>query len=185
MIRKAQPKDRQKLAQLCYIIWEELEIPLVRHIQQERLLKVIERSMVEVPYRGHIDNIWVYEIDGAVAGCLIAYPGNKEEEYENAWLKLDLDEDISRFGTPMPTKEARDDEWYIETVATFSEYRGQGVATQLIKHVISTEPKEKWSLNCELNNAVALRVYKKLGFIIEGEIDLYGHMHHHMIYSQN
>lgn len=184
MIRKAQPKDRQQLAQLCYIIWEELEIPLVRHVQKERLLQIIERSMIEVPYRGHIDNIWVYEIDGAVAGCLIAYTGDKELAYENAWLELELDEDVSRLGTPMPTKEASDDEWYIETVATFAEYRGQGVATQLIKHVINTAPDQKWSLNCDLNNSIALSVYSKLGFASERQIDLYGHMHHHMIYTQ-
>ncbi|MCG7339357.1 GNAT family N-acetyltransferase [Staphylococcus sp. ACRSN] len=184
MIRKAEAKDKNELAQLCYIIWEELEIPLVENINKTRLLKVIERSMVDVPYRGHIDNIWVYEIDGAVAGCLIAYPGNKELQFENAWLELELDEDILKFGTPMPTKEAKDDEWYIETVATFPKYRRRGVATQLIEYVISTSPNQKWSLNCDINNEVALRVYKKLGFESINQIDLYGHMHHHMIYTK-
>ncbi|PTI77400.1 GNAT family N-acetyltransferase [Staphylococcus succinus] len=183
MIRKAKREDKHKVAQLCYIIWHELDIDMVKSIEKERLLKVMEQSIVDVNYRGHYSNVWVYEMDGEIAGCLIAYPGEQEEMLEKAWLDMILEEDIKAFGTPMPMKEANDDEYYIETVATFPEYRGKGVATQLIKHVLRTYPGEKWSLNCDITNAGALHVYKKLGFQIASEFDLYGHMHYHMTYT--
>lgn len=183
MIRKANPNDIQKIAELCYIIWQELEVDMVKGIEKERLLKVMEQSMIEVPYRGHYSNTWIYEIDGEVAGCLIAYPGNKELEMERAWLDMTLDDDIRAYGLPMPMKEANDDEWYIETVATFPQYRGRGVATQLVKHVLNAYKDEKWSLNCDVTNEGALSVYKKLGFEANSKFDLYGHIHYHMVYK--
>ncbi|MCD8839458.1 GNAT family N-acetyltransferase [Staphylococcus arlettae] len=184
MIRKAEAKDKAAIAQLCYIIWDELEVDMVKFVERERLLSILERSIVEVPYRGNLNNIWVYEIDGNVAGCLIAYPGEKELEYEKAWLDMDLDHDVAALGSPMPMKEAKDDEYYIETIATFPNYRGRGVATQLIQYVIDLAPHEKWSLNCDYHNERAFYVYNKFGFVTDSDIDLYGHKHRHMIYQQ-
>ncbi|TGS86378.1 GNAT family N-acetyltransferase, partial [bacterium M00.F.Ca.ET.177.01.1.1] len=59
---------------------------------------------------------------------------------------------------------------------------GNGVATKLIKHVIANYPDEKWSLNCDIDNLTALRVYEKLGFEIASEFDLYGHKHYHLVH---
>ncbi|SUM70198.1 GNAT family N-acetyltransferase [Staphylococcus nepalensis] len=185
MIRKAKPYDKKEIAELCYIIWSQLDIDMVKEVEKSRLLNIMKQSMVDVKYRGHISNVWVYEIDGHITGCLIAYPGDQELELEQAWLELNVDEDIKAYGTPMPMKEANDDEWYIETVATFPQYRGNGVATKLIKHVLDNNPNEKWSLNCDVENIAALHVYEKLGFQIMSEFDLYGHMHYHLVYTQS
>ena len=84
MIRKAKPSDKKDIAELCYIIWSQLDIDMVKEVEKFRLLNIMEQSMVDVKYRGHISNVWVYEIDGNVAGCLIAYPGSKELELEQA-----------------------------------------------------------------------------------------------------
>lgn len=59
---------------------------------------------------------------------------------EATWNELPLEEDMKAYGTPLPIKEAKDDEWYIETVATFPEYRGQGIATQLFEYLIDAYP---------------------------------------------
>jgi ribosomal protein S18 acetylase RimI-like enzyme len=183
MIRKAKASDKEAIAELCYIIWEELEIDMVKQIERERLLKVMQKSIVDIQYRGNISNIWVYEIDGNVAGCLIAYLGKDELKLERAWLDLDVDEDIKALGTPMPMKESNDDEYYIETIATFPNYRGRGVATKLMQYVIDQEPTAKWSLNCDYHNERAYYVYNKFGFKTQSDINLYGHNHRHMVYE--
>ena len=59
-------------------------------------------------------------------------------------------------------------------------YRGQGIATQLLKHLIDTDKHAKWSLNCDYDNEGAFKLYSKLGFKENGDIDLYGHQYHHM-----
>lgn len=43
MIRKAKASDKEAIAELCYIIWEELEIDMVKQIERERLLKVMQK----------------------------------------------------------------------------------------------------------------------------------------------
>ncbi|WP_251519469.1 MULTISPECIES: GNAT family N-acetyltransferase [Staphylococcus] len=183
MIRKARPEDSHQLAELCYIIWHELEVDVVKHIEKSRLLKAIEKGIVDVKYREHYSHIWVKEIDNKIAGCLIAYSGDQEEALEQAWLDLDLDQDIRQFGTPMPQREANNDEYYIETVVTFPEYRGQGVATQLMDFIMDHKKGEKFSLNCDVNNKGALHIYRKLGFESQSEFDLYGLPHYHMIFQ--
>jgi hypothetical protein len=39
------------------------------------------------------------------------------------WNQLPLEEDIRLVGTPLPIKEAKNDEWYIEAVVTSPDYR--------------------------------------------------------------
>ncbi len=180
MIRKARPSDNKQIAELCYIIWKDMELDITKALTQERVIEAIELSIVNVKYRTYYDHIWVYEKDGSVAGCIIAYPGKQELDLEQQWLDLPLEDDIRELGTPLPQKEAYDDEVYIEAVATFPEYRGQGIATQLFKHLIDSDPNAKWSLNCDYDNEGALKLYKKLGFEDVGDIDLYGHKYHHM-----
>ena len=103
-------------------------------------------------------------------------------DFEQQWLKLPLEEDILQLGTPLPEKESYDDEIYIEAVLTTPKYRGQGIATQLLKYVISTHAHEKWGLNCDYdnNNNKARHLYHKLGFKEDATIRLYGHQYFHM-----
>lgn len=54
-----------------------------------------------------------------MAGCIIAYPGEKELDLERQWLNLPLEEDIRELGTPLPQQEAYNDEFYIEVWLLF------------------------------------------------------------------
>lgn len=66
------------------------------------MIEAIELSIVNVKYRTYYEHIWVYEKEGVVAGCIIAYPGEKELDLERQWLNLPLEEDIRELGTPLP-----------------------------------------------------------------------------------
>ena len=181
MIRKARTEDRYAIAELCYIIWKDMELDMVAQVEKSRLLEVFADSVTKIRYRGHKDHIWVYEYEGNVAGILIAYPGQYEMAFERTWQELDLPEDIAAFGTPLPTKEAEDDEYYIETVATFPQYRGKGIATQLFEHVMASDTSALWSLNCDVANPRAYALYQRLGFETVSMKTLYGHEYYHMV----
>ena len=71
------------------------------------MINLLELSIVNVHYRTYYKNIWVYEKNNEVAGCIIAYDGSKEMEYEEQWNQLPLEEDIRLVGTPLPIKEAK------------------------------------------------------------------------------
>jgi ribosomal protein S18 acetylase RimI-like enzyme len=53
----------------------------------------------------------------------------------------------------------------IEFLATNSKYRGQGIATVLLRHVIENSFFEHYILDVADTNTAAIKLYKKLGFI--------------------
>lgn len=65
-------------------------------------------------------------------------------------------------------KEVKDDEYYIEIIVIFVVYRGRGIVIKLLMLLFELNIYVKWSLNCDINNEVVLKLYKKVGFIFDG-----------------
>ncbi|EHJ08460.1 GNAT family N-acetyltransferase [Staphylococcus simiae] len=182
MIRQATISDCPTIAQLIYIVWQDMELDMVKEIPKAQVIDAIIKSCTEVTYRTYYQHIWVYEVGGEIAGCIIAYNANKELTYEQNWTTLDLPLHIKKFGSPLPVKEAKDNEYYIETVAVFDRFRRQGIATKLITYLLQQQPTLLWSLNCDKYNEQAFKLYQKVGFTYEDDITLYGHDYYHMVY---
>ncbi|UXS43715.1 GNAT family N-acetyltransferase [Staphylococcus delphini] len=180
MIRKATPQDARAIAELTYIVWQDMELEIVRRYEKETVIAALVKSATEVHYRNHIEHVDIYE----VAGILIAYPGQYETTYEQAWQNLTLAENIQlETGTPLPVLEAERGDVYIETIATFPEFRGRGIATKLIQARLQSNPEVTWSLNCDEQNERAYQLYRKLGFQEKIKKVLYGHEYRYMIYQ--
>ena len=45
MIRQAKKTDAVKLSELMYIIWHDMQIPLVENNPKEKVLKIIQQSI--------------------------------------------------------------------------------------------------------------------------------------------
>ena len=93
---------------------------------------------------------------------------------ENA-LRMELTKENSRFFVAIIKNEVLGyigannvlGEVYIDNIAVFSNFRGLGVATTLLNHLISVSKEE----NCDLvtlevreSNTIARKLYEKLGF---------------------
>ena len=93
---------------------------------------------------------------------------------ENA-LRMELTKENSRFFVAIIKNEVSGyigannvlGEVYIDNIAVFSNFRGLGVATTLLNHLISVSEEE----NCDLvtlevreSNTIARKLYEKLGF---------------------
>lgn len=181
MIRQAKKSDNQAIAELSYIIWKDMELPIVKQFKKAQVIEWLKQSISEIPYRTYFKNVLVYEVEGEVAGCIITYQGKDELTLEANWNLLSLPQEAKDLGTPLPLKEAKDDELYIETVAVFPRFRGKGIATMLMKAIIENKDHQKKSLSCDFDNEGAYQLYQRLGFKTEGTIDLYGHMYRHMV----
>ncbi|WP_240622359.1 hypothetical protein [Staphylococcus lutrae] len=68
MIRKATPQDAHAIAQLTYIIWQDMDLEIVQRYPADLVIDAVMRSTTEVKYRTHIQHVDVYEIEGQVAG---------------------------------------------------------------------------------------------------------------------
>lgn len=182
MIRKKEQKDNRKVAELVYIIWDGMSLEMIEKFDKETILSAIEACLEDEEFQTSERTIHVYEQDDAVAGCVVSYPGNTEFGFKRVWEKLGFDEKFHPYGPPLEVKEARDDEMYIDSVATFGEYRGQGIATKLLKYLLESNEARPWGLICEVENEKALGLYLKLGFKKDEDVDLYGHEYYHMTY---
>lgn len=183
MIRSAEEKDRHAIAKLTYMIWKDMELEIVTRYSEEQVIAAIEDSTVNAHYRNHFSHVSVYEIEGEVAGMIIAYPGRDEQTYEAAWETLEAAQKIPlSTTTPLPIMEADMTDTYIESVATFPQFRGRGVASKLLNHLMQSEPGTIWSLNCDYDNKGAFSLYKKLGFEVKSEKKLYNHHYYYMTY---
>lgn len=184
MIRKAKTQDINDIAELIYIIWQDMELEIIKKYDKSKVIQAIIQSQIDVHYRTHLSHIWVYETEGEVAGIVIAYDGAHEQQYEAEWLNLKLSDTMSlQTQTPLPVMEADVSDIYLDSVATFPKFRGRGIATQLLRTVISTDTERTWALNCDFDNHRALKLYQKLGFSIHSYKTLYHHKYYYMTYS--
>ena len=67
-----------------------MELDITKEITKDRIIEAIELSIVNVRYRSFYEHIWVYEKDGVVAGCVIAYPGKRKWIMNNNGLSYHL-----------------------------------------------------------------------------------------------
>lgn len=82
MIRQAKFEDQHEIAELSYIIWEDMELPIVKKFEKAQVISWLEQAITKVPYRTFYENVLVYEIDGDVAGIIVTYKGEDEMHLE-------------------------------------------------------------------------------------------------------
>ena len=127
----------------------------------ELIKTLAEREDSQYSYK----NCYVCEVDGVVAGAVCSYDGSRLYE-----LRLALFEELQRRGAILDKKitdECESGELYIDSLAVFKEYRGRGIAKQLIAKV---EAKSKeigiplLGLLVDKENPNAAKLYASLGF---------------------
>lgn len=62
----------------------------------------------------------------------------------------------------------------IEIVGTAADFRGKGVAYELLKHIMESEPYKEYVLEVTDDNIPAIKLYEKLGFEIFEKVEMKG-----------
>ena len=81
-------------------------------------------------------------------------------------------------------KECFENEFYIDTVSVFEEFRGEGIAKKLFTFIENKAKDlgfQKISLLVDLENIKALSLYEKIGFKKNTILKVSNHDYHHMI----
>jgi [ribosomal protein S18]-alanine N-acetyltransferase len=63
------------------------------------------------------------------------------------------------------------DAWHVMNVAVHDDYRGQGVATQLLNRLFELtagDDRRGYTLEVRVSNIAAIRLYERLGFVARG-----------------
>lgn len=127
-------------------------------------------------------NALIYEVEQAMAGLVISYAGSEE-----AQLFASAAKQIRRL-RPGPaitlSREAKDDELYISILSVDPHFGRRGIGSELLKAVEEEGHRllaPKLSLNVYIENEAALRLYKRLGYVIVGKLQLNNYPYYHMI----
>lgn len=184
MIRQATLTDIPSILPLITIIWHDMSHPLLDLVDTQTFYNIMTDLMSHENSKFSYKNALVCDNNG-IQGVLYHYDGALENTL-NHYLIDYMTQHFPHLDTSTlhVDNETFPNEWYIDSVVVDSHFRGRGVGSSLIKHVINTKKDTHIiTLNCEYDNSNAYALYTKLGFKHLSDITFLGHKYRHMIYS--
>jgi ribosomal protein S18 acetylase RimI-like enzyme len=126
--------------------------------------------------------VLVMEIDGELAGALLAYPGRDEALLAEPVLALLRQRDASV--EHRHDVESAPDEFYLDALTVAPAHRGGGHAARLIDAACEyalQQGHHRAGLLVDLDKPRVKHLYQRLGFTVDGERLVAGHRYEHMV----
>ncbi|MNI36000.1 Spermine/spermidine acetyltransferase [compost metagenome] len=85
-----------------------------------------------------------------------------------------------------PDAETQSGEFYLDSISVNPKAQGKGIGKELIKAGINWGRQlghQNIALLVEQNNVQALKLYEKMGFVIQNEKQFMGGLYHHMVFQ--
>ena len=123
-------------------------------------------------------NTVIAEADGRAAGMITSYDGSRYRE-----MRLATRPPVGRHvrgECPAMEDEALPGEYYLDSLAVCSDFRGKGIGTALLRHAMEkgTAMGLKVTLAVDPVNHRARRLYESLGFRYDSDLFIFGHTYH-------
>lgn len=135
LIRDARIEDSMFVARCLLAAMEMVSLDAVVEGEDSVLLDSVVNSCVEEGLLYSYCNARVAEVKGELAGCLISYDGGGYEAMREATFgKLLKENGIDLTGNPMETGPG---EYYLDSMAVVSKYRGLGIGHSLMSDGIA------------------------------------------------
>jgi ribosomal protein S18 acetylase RimI-like enzyme len=182
VIRKGKKNDGKALAELIMIVVRQMNLPLVSEIGEEKLAKMFEESIIDPAYRYSSNRALIAEINGKVVGAAFGYHAGDEDIIDASFQKQ-LEKNGLGDKVLFTDSEAQEGEWYLDTLAVFHDYRGQGIGSELLKNLpqfVKNSGVEFIGLNVDFDNPKAEKLYEQIGFKTTGIMTISGHLYKHM-----
>lgn len=181
MIRQARKDDAEAVIPLIMLAIEELILPFTGYIQKKKAGRILKQYYETPGNRFSYDLITVDEQNGQITGMILCYFGK-----DSAALYTPIEEALfsKRNKEISLDLEADYDEYYIDALAVYPQYQGQGIASALMKHSEQhavSEGVNRIGLNVDINNAAAKNVYIQKGYVADKKIMLYHKPFWHMV----
>lgn len=182
-IRTAIPEDAHAAVPLLFEAIGDITYILMGTDDVDQALEAMTAFFGQPANRLSYENCTVAEIDGRIAGAMLAYHGSRLDELDRPLLErivsLTGDRNIS-----FP-REAMENEYYLDSIAVDPDFRGQGLGKQLMKAFEAEGAKRGYarlSLIVELGNDNAKGLYSAQGYRADGHrLEIAGHLYEHMV----
>ncbi|WP_136604941.1 GNAT family N-acetyltransferase [Paenibacillus dokdonensis] len=181
-IRSAVREDAKQAARLLYDALHDVAHQLTGEEREQDAVQVLEQYFAAEQGRLSYHQAIIQEVEGQVAGVIIAYGGDEIAELDQPILErlrsMKNDPDLEL------DKESDEDEFYIDTLSVSPKYSGKGIGTKLI-HAAEERAKErgykKNAMAVVTDNSRAYSLYLHLGYEVDKEIMINGHVYYHMV----
>ena len=123
--------------------------------------------------------------DGVPAGLMVAYDGARYRRMRDItfpMIRMYVGDDYHQMDD-----EARQGEYYLDSLAVLPEFRNKGIASALIKEMFRQRDEAHIPLATiavDPENDTAYRLYTGNGFLHEGEIRVFGTTYHRLVNSR-
>lgn len=165
-LRPAQPEDADRAAVLLYSAYLHRQVNYPLHEEGENsFLERLRHYYRQEGNRFSYQYIQVAEQSSEVVGLVLSFGGRDEVRLNAAagkWLE----------------REAKDDEWYVDALAVFTNWGHKGIGTRLLQAAEQEARHHRYpkiALNVAPENEQALSLYQRLQYVVTGETFLYHH----------
>ena len=193
IIRRAKIDDAYEAVELICMAWQENAYVLAGSTNKIEVKEVIEKFFKQPKNALSYQYADVAEDKNGIAGLVLSFPWdfvpklNKPIVEKLPGIYKSSREDFKNKVIPMiKTREAMPNEYYVDSVAVYPEYRGHGIASKLLKVAkikSSTYGFDKMSLIVKPENKKAISLYKNHGYSVRGKLTLAGIKYLSMIKS--
>ena len=144
------------------------------------------RNVLAAYTSGGIHVLAAYTSGGILAGICVAYDGGKLHQLRRRFYEAALE----AFGIDYTgmTDETEDGEFYIDSLAVSSNFRGKGIASQLLQATIERGAElgiPTVGLLVDKGNPKAEALYQRLGFVYVNDSTWGGHPMRHLQYKHD
>ncbi|WP_163651892.1 GNAT family N-acetyltransferase [Listeria sp. PSOL-1] len=183
MIRQATMDDATEIAPLLLTIWKDMELSIFKTEKEATIIKALTKAILLPNYRYYYKHIYVYEKGQQIAGVVAGYPSKIEPLIEKPWQQVIEEFHLTHTKPVFVDLETFPNEWYLDSLVTSEEFRGQGIGSALtneLPNIAKASGESVIGLNCDKKNPHAKRLYNRLGFVKVGEVVLGTHLYDHM-----
>ncbi|QRG69474.1 GNAT family N-acetyltransferase [Brevibacillus choshinensis] len=183
MIRRATPTDADFAAPLIYEAIGDIAHSLTGATEPNEVIRVMSQFFAQTGNRLSYENAVIAMDKDKPVGLALFYHGSQTQR-----LDRPFEEHVKRVTgeTPHIVKEARDDEFYLDTVVVSGDSRGKGIGKALLNAFEEESERrghEKIALLVDEDNQRARKLYESIGYRQDGTIMVSGHLYSHMVKS--
>ncbi|GFZ27161.1 GNAT family N-acetyltransferase [Lactobacillus corticis] len=185
MIRQAEKQDFPFVFPILEQIFDEMDMASIKKLPQSQFYDLMRQGFISERYRYSYRRTWVEVSDeGEIRGMLTMYPYEDQVAIDEA-----LKTRYAKVGLPFETvifddQEAWPDEWYLDSLAVHPDHWGQHVASRLMdfgEKMAKEKGYQKVSLNVDLENPRAIRLYEHKGYQTEKQMTIGDRTYNHMV----
>ncbi len=188
ILRPMAVQDSQPVSTLIVMAIEDLADQFTKATTSEALSDRLQMLINTAETRFSASYGLVVEEQGRVAGAGFAYPGKVMRQLTQNMLDqmktIGANYHVEEEHRLVSFKEANEDEYYIDNLAVFEDFRGKGYSRKIIEAFEARARAEgfsKISILADLHNPNAKAIYLRMGYVPDSIFRVLGHDYDHLV----